>query len=259
MKENELPMDRTRHAVYTRNAKKCVQKLLSRYYDEGTAARLWEKIQLQYCEFLKDEPALAGVKVTVSIYDPILIFAWYAVVPDKPPLGEVQQDIYKSFFGSFDALGRIFDLNRKVDNGLAGRIFQKVSDLRVKESERFPASFRMGSCTYDRENGVVRYSYTRCPNAEFAKRHHMEDVLPLMCNCDHIAMRKLHAVLIREGTCCTASCCDYCIVGDKNPISGEYELVTRENGLLVSVRRDAEHDGRLRETEGTAGRDDEDR
>ncbi len=80
-----------------------------------------------------------------------------------------------------------------------------------------------------------------------------------MCNCDHMAMRKLHAVLIREGTCCTASCCDYCIVGDKNPIAGEYELVTRENGLLVSVRRDAEHDGRLRETEGAAGRDDEDR
>jgi hypothetical protein len=40
---------------YTKNAKKCVQKLLRRYYDEAAAAALWEKIQLQYCEYLKDE------------------------------------------------------------------------------------------------------------------------------------------------------------------------------------------------------------
>ena len=58
-----------------------------------------------------------------------------------------------------------------------------------------------------------------------------------MCNCDHMAMRKLHAALIREGTCCTAGRCDYCIVGDKNPIAAEYGLVKLENGLLVSVRK----------------------
>ncbi len=72
MRENDLPFDRTKHAVYTKNAKNCVQKLLRRTYDEKTAADLWEKVQLQYCEFLKDEPALGGLKVTTSIYDPIL-------------------------------------------------------------------------------------------------------------------------------------------------------------------------------------------
>ena len=94
MKEKDLPFDRSKHVCYTDNAKKCVQMLLHRYYDEGTAADLWEKIQLQYCEYLKDEPALKDLKITTSIYDPILIFAWYAVIPDKPALEEVQQDIY---------------------------------------------------------------------------------------------------------------------------------------------------------------------
>ena len=183
-----MPIDLTKHKVYTRNAKKCVQKLLHRYYDEQTAAELWEKIQLQYCEYLKDEPALAGLKITTSIYDPILIFAWYAVIPDKPPLEEVQQDVYRSFFGSFDRMGRVFNLHRKLDNKLAARIFQKANDIRVEEIKKFPESFRMGDCSYDKENGVVRYSFTQCPNAEFAKRHHMEDVLPAMCNCDHMAM-----------------------------------------------------------------------
>ena len=237
MREADLPIDRTKHKVYTKNAKSCVQKLLRRYYDAQTAAGLWEKIQRRYCEYLEDEPAMAGSKITVSIYDPILIFAWYAVVPDKPPLEDVQQDVYDCFMGSFDLLGRIFDLNRKADNRLAGRIFKKTSDIREAESGRFPGSFRMGGFEYDGENGVVRYSFTQCPNAEFAKRHHMEDVLPLMCNCDHMAMRKLHAMLIREGTCCTGACCDYCIVGDRNPMAQAYRLVRLENGLLVSVRK----------------------
>ena len=179
MKEKDLPIDRTRHAVYTKNAKKCVMRLLHRWYDDQTCGQLWEKIQLQYCEFLRDEPPMAGAKIRVSIYDPILFFAWYKVVPEKPRLEEVQQDIYQSFFGSFDLMGKVFDLNRKPDNKLASKIFQKANDIRVEEIKKFPESFRMGSCSYDKENGIIRYSFTQCPNAEFAKRHHMEDVLPV--------------------------------------------------------------------------------
>ncbi len=238
MKEKDLPIDLTKHRVYTKNAKKCVRKLLRRYYDEKTADELWEKVQIQYCEYLKDEPALAGLKITASIYDPILIFAWYAVIPDKPPLEEVQQEIYQSFFGPFVLMGRLFDLNRRTDNRLAARIFQKANDIRVEEIRRFPESFRMGSCSYDRDNGIIRYSFTQCPNAEFARRHNMEDVLPVLCNCDHMAMQAIHAVLIREGTCVTSDCCDYCIVGDKDPIAEEYTLIKAENGLWLSVRKE---------------------
>ena len=28
--------------------------------------------------------------------------------------------------------------------------------------------------------------------------------------------------------------CDYCIVGDQNPLAAQYQLVRKENGLLVS-------------------------
>ncbi len=238
MREKDLPIDLAKHRVYSKNAKKCVLKLLRRYYDEQSAADLWEKVQLKYCEYLKDEPAMAGTKITTSIYDPILIFAWYTVVPDKPPLEDIQQDVYDSFMGSFDLLGKVFDLNRKTDNRLAGKIFKRASDIRKEESRRFPASFRMGDFDYDRENGIVRYSFTQCPNAEFAKRHHMEKVLPVMCNCDHMAMQKLHASLIRKGTCVTSDCCDYCIVGDKSPIAAKYELAKTDNGLWISVKKE---------------------
>ena len=40
MKEKDLPIDCTRHRIYSGNAKKCVRRLLRRYYDEKTAAEL---------------------------------------------------------------------------------------------------------------------------------------------------------------------------------------------------------------------------
>ena len=156
MREKDLPFDRAKHAIYSKKAKKCVQALLGRYYDAPTAKTLWEKIQLQYCAFLEDEPALGGVKMTASIYDPILIFAWYAVIPDKPPLKDVQQEVYNCFMGGFDALGKLFNLNRKLDNRIANLAFKKAADQRVKEIGPFPASFRMEGYAYDRQNGVVR-------------------------------------------------------------------------------------------------------
>ena len=36
MKEKDLPIDLTKHKVYSKNAKKCVQKLLCRYYGKRT-------------------------------------------------------------------------------------------------------------------------------------------------------------------------------------------------------------------------------
>lgn len=32
MKDEDLPIDRSKHVIYTNNAKNCVQKLLRRYY-----------------------------------------------------------------------------------------------------------------------------------------------------------------------------------------------------------------------------------
>ncbi len=135
-------------------------------------------------------------------------------------------------------MGKVFDFNRRLDNRLAAKIFQKANDIRVEEIEKFPESFRKGGSSYDREKGIIRYSFTQCPNAEFAKRHHREDVLPLVCNCDHLAMQKIHAALIREGTCATSDCCDYCIVGDRNPLAEGYELIKEENGLLISRKKE---------------------
>ena len=237
MREKDLPFDRSKHAIYSKKAKKCVQTLLRRVYDEPTAAALWEKVQRQYCAFLEDEPPMGGVKMKASIYDPILIFAWYAVVPDKPPLKDVQQDVYNCFMGGFDALGKLFDLNRRPDNRIANLAFKKAADQREREIAAFPASFRMEGYAYDRQNGVVRYGFTQCPNAEFAKQNDLLHVLPLLCNSDFFGISEIHGTLIRESTCGNGTVCDYCVMGNQNPLASKYETIRDENGFLVSRKK----------------------
>ena len=45
--------------------------------------------------------------------------------------------------------------------------------------------------------------------------------------------------MVLPGTACDYQTNDYCIVGDQNPMANVYDLVKRENGLLVSVRSSA--------------------
>ena len=62
MREKDLPIDLAKHKVYSKNARKCVRKILRRYYDRGVSEVLWEKIQLKYCEFLEDERGMVYLK-----------------------------------------------------------------------------------------------------------------------------------------------------------------------------------------------------
>lgn len=71
---------------------------------------------------------------------------------------------------------------------------------------------------------------------EFAKKHDLLHVLPLMCNSDFFGISELHGQLIRCGTCGNSDKCDYLVVGSKNEIAAEYETITDEQGFLVSRR-----------------------
>ena len=216
-----------------------VRKWLNDRYGEEKAKAIWTDVQENYLNYLEGLPDYGGKKNghASAIYGGLLIFSLYPALPDQPPVGELQNFVQEMFMGPFTKLGKIFNLNRRRDMWLIDKVFQFSGNRDRKDFLKYPEGFVNVSEPFDKEHCASRDHFTQCPNAEFAKRHHMEDVLPLMCNCDHLAMRKLHATLIREGTCCVGDVCDYCIVGDRNPLAAQYALVTRENGLWVSVRK----------------------
>lgn len=191
MKEKDLQIDWTKHTVYSKKARKTIQRLLFQDYGKEKAKSLWEQIQTQYVIYLEEAPEWGGRKNfhSTQIYDSVLVFAYYVTVPRKPDMAQMQKAVYDIFMGSFDILGRIFNVNRKWQMNLAAKNGER-------EKKLFPAAFHMEGYSFDKEAGIVRYYFSQCPNADFAKKYSLEDVLPFMCNCDHLALNKVGASLI---------------------------------------------------------------
>ena len=145
--------------------------------------------------------------------------------------------------GSFTKLGKIFDLNRPSNMWLIDKVFRKSGNRDRKDILRYPDGFVNVDAPYDKDNHAARYCFTQCPNAEFAKKHGLLHVLPLLCNSDFFGIGEIHGKLIRCGTCGNSDVCDYLVVGSNNPIAKEYETVTDAQGFLVSRKRLTENVG----------------
>ena len=219
---------------------KPVKEWLNKRYGTEQGTEIWEKTEDQYNAYLPDLPDYGGKKNghAMAIYGGLLIFALYPVLPDQPPISELQDFVSDLFMGHFVKLGKIFNLNRSSNMWLINKIFKKSGDGDRRDALKYPCGFINVEEPYDKENHVARYHFTQCPNAEFAKSHDLLNVLPLMCNSDFFGIKEIHGQLIRCGTCGNSDRCDYLIVGSRNELADEYETMTDEKGFLVSRRKE---------------------
>ena len=218
---------------------KPVLSWLRNRYGETEANKIWEQTQENYLNYLIDLPDYGGSKNghAKAIYGGLLIFALYSALPDQPPISELQDFVQNLFMGPFTKLGRIFDLNRPSHMRLIDKVFRKSGNRDRKDILRYPEGFVNVDAPYDKEHHAASYSFTQCPNAKFAKKHGLLHVLPLLCNSDFFGISEIHGTLIRCGTCGNSDKCDYLVVGSKNTIAAEYEIVSDEQGFLVSRKR----------------------
>lgn len=209
---------------------------LNSRYGEQQGAQIWNAVCDQYNEYLKDLPDYGGKKNShaFAIYGALLIFSLYPLLPDHPPVEELQDFVQNMFMEPFIRLGKVIDLNRKTNMKLINFVFNKVGDKDRRQIKQYPATFCNVAAPFDKVNYAASYSFTQCPNAEFAKKHGLMHVLPLFCNSDYWGISQIHGTLIRRGTCGNADACDYCVVGSNNPMAQKYEIVKDEAGFLVS-------------------------
>lgn len=233
MNEKDLNFDRKKHVCYSKKVKKVIQEHLRMHYPADEADELWEKIQLQYVEFLKDLPYLGGKKCTHNgvggTYDCIAIFAYYEVQEKKPLIDELYEMNNKTFLPSFEILGKVVNANNPFILRLMNGAFVSTAKKDNQKSEEIPNGYIMKVAPYDKEKGI-HYQFDRCPIAEFAKVHNYLDLMPAFCNGDYPAMELMHAGLIRKHTCANSNICDYWIVGDESPYLKEHPKKTDEKG-----------------------------
>lgn len=199
------------------------------------ALLIWEQVQLQYVKFLDTLPFLGGKKNSQAkgIYDSIALFAYYEAVPDKPELEEFAQMNNETFVPAFEALGKVVDMNWKWVQWVEHLIFKSIEKEGKKHAHDWPGNYIMHVEPFDKETGI-RYSFTRCPIADFAREHGYLHLMPALCNPDYPMMEAGHGALIRENTCARGNICDYWIVGDKSPYLKEHPRKIDKEGYLYN-------------------------
>ena len=215
-----------------------VKDWLKDRYGVESASAIWKQVEKNYTENLKDLPDIGRKNGHAqAVYGGMLIFALYPALPDQPPISELEGFVQNLFMGQFTKLGKFFNLNRASNMWLIDKVFQKVGRRDRKDAETWPDGFINVNEPYDKEHHAARYQFTQCPNAEFAKKHNMQHILPLLCNSDFFGISEIHGQLIRCGTCGNSDVCDYLVVGKDNPLAKEYEVVKDDGGFLVSRKK----------------------
>lgn len=227
--------------LVSRHTIKTLREFIEKEYGSGTD-EVWRTTIKQYKMFAKKIDDYGGKRSphVTQINDAMFLLAFCSTAPKEYTIEELEPLSFELFMSSFNTLGRIFTAKKKWTMDLLAVVFRLSLDQDNKHAKLYPADFHAVNEPYDRENRVVKYCFTRCPIADFVKENHLGKWMPLMCNCDHMGLGKIHAGLIREGTCYTGDKCDYCIVSEDNALMQNYVLVRNEDGLLVSRKRSRE-------------------
>ena len=77
-------------------------------YGEAEGTKLWSATSRQYNKYLEELPDYGRKKTShaLAIYGSIVIFAMYPLLPDHPPVEELQALVTSLFMSDFASLGR---------------------------------------------------------------------------------------------------------------------------------------------------------
>lgn len=231
MKDQDLQFDRSCHVIYTKACKKQIQDKIALHYPQAERENIWEKVQLQYVDFLKDwRTDLGGAKNfhngAGGTYDCIALMSYYVVCKAVTSPAEIEEMEGNLFLPAFRRLQKLhlIDCNKPFWKKLMHKAFQNA-----KQQCDTWGDYQMYLAPYERDKPIY-YEFTHCPTAEFAKKHDLLEVMPALCNPDYTGMELIGAKLVRTTTCSNGDKCDYTICGSKDPYTREHPEYVDEEG-----------------------------
>ena len=220
MRERELPIDRSCHVVYSRRCRALIRGAIAHHYPEGEREAVWERVQRQYVEYLSQWRTDLGGKRNFhngagGTYDCIALMCYFKVCREVTDLPELEALEGELFLPAFRRL-RFVDANRPFWRKLLYRAFASSQ----KKCERWH-DYEMHVEPW-RADEPIRYDFTACPVADFARQFGLLEAMPALCNVDYAGMELIRARLVRTTTCADGDRCDYAICGDRDPFLREH-------------------------------------
>ena len=229
MKDNELLFDRKSHVLYSKPCKKEILAKIALHYPKAERETVWEQVQRQYVDFLSDWRTDLGGKRNFhngvgGTYDCIAILSYYVVCKAATSFREMKR--WRKSDSSDLPQAEICGLQQAVleEADVTRRLF-----VRKRGCDKWH-DYEMSVAPYETDKPIY-YEFTSCPAAEFAIKHGLTDIMPVLCNVDFASMELLHAKLIRTNTCVNGCRCDYTICGDQDPYVKEHPEYRDEAGF----------------------------
>ncbi len=230
MKDKDLDFNRKVHVIYSSACKRIIKEHIGMHYPKKEVNAIWEKVQLQYVEFLKNyRTDLGGKRNRMNkaggTYDCIALFSYYKVCKDVVDFKEIEEINKDILLPAFRAFGFV-NLNKRIYVKLFHNTLKMIKKIRDKFKD-----YDMVLEDY-KEDEPIKYHFNTCPIYEFAKEHDLLDILPAICNADYKGVDIMGGKLIRTGTLKTSSRCDFTIVGNKDKLVEEHpEYVAEDGGI----------------------------
>ena len=218
------------HLMYSKAVTRALTAFLDRRVTPVRRDALLARTRQIYLDFLPTVPDLGGRQnfQAQAVYDSIALFAFWEAMEGKLTLEELEQ-LNNDLFVPQMMGGGLVSFNCAAVRRYAHAIFSHLE--KRGKAKNWPGNYHMEVEPWDREGGV-KYRFTTCPIADFARAHGYLHLMPALCNADYPMLRGIHAGLIRTTTCANGHFCDYWILGDRDPRLAEHPCYRDEAGYL---------------------------
>jgi hypothetical protein len=194
-----------------------VKKSIKRHYGSTFASSVMKKAKTEYKVLLnKIDDIGADNPMASNIYMSFVFFAVYRAADGKITVNDLRITAREVMeWKLLKCVGAFIDLNKPGDIDSMRKKMLKNAEWLEKHSQYKKVSWDFNFDDNKHRDGYY-YHFTQCPLNDFARREGLLEVLPVMCEMDHMTAGLMHAKLHRENTLAGGGeMCDYWFVGDK--------------------------------------------
>lgn len=206
------------------------KKLFIRYskkYFPGEEKELLLKTNQIYDRFKKETPAIGGSQnMLASNLDMAMAFFAFYEATDKRLKGESVIEMAKWMTEGLTFARKLIDFNKP----WVAKLMYKLYIPYAKKAEKNTTNGKWGNAwkvIVNPENYTEGCSFhlVGCPLVDFAKKHGYMDIMPYLCETDHVTAGLMNAKLLRKHTVALGSeSCDYWYVGTRSNTTKQFSF-----------------------------------
>lgn len=194
-----------------------VKKSLNKKYGKEAAQNLIEKTDIEYRKMLQRiDDVGADNPMASNIYECLVFLALWKAAGGNisvDDLRAISVDVMSA--PAFKLAGLFINGNKKSGIKRLRNMMMKNASWLEKHPKYKAASWDFNFDEHKHTDGFY-YHFTKCPLNDFARKEGYLEVLPVMCDIDHLTARLMHITLHREQTLASGGqICDYWFVGDQ--------------------------------------------